>query len=167
MPLRWMLLMIAVSALAPVHQPLVSNRPVLRSKRIISAVAAAVRRSHAFHVLRTHAVQTISGRSPAFPHVRSAPTPLLPQSSTLNWPVPRPVAPDAIVASPSFEPSDQVRPPSNERSSQTSSPGEPFSTEPHAIASVSLTCALTTRPYRPTVTGTRSPGASAGSRPSQ
>src|SRR3954447_11021948 len=137
-----MLLMIAVSALAPVHQPLVSKRPVLRSKRIISAVDAAVRRSQAFHVLRVHPVQTISGRSPAFPQARSAPTPLLPQSSTLNWPVRRPVAPEGIVASPALEPAAEVRPPSKERSSQTSSPGEPFSTDPHAIASVSLTCAL-------------------------
>src|SRR3954447_12852318 len=167
MPLRWMLLMIAVSALAPVHQPSVSNRPVPRSKRIISAVAAAVRRSQAFQVLRAHAVQTISGRSPAFPHARSAPTPVLPQSSTLNWPVRRLLAPEGIVPSPSFEPSAHVRPPSNDRSSQTSSPAEPFSTEPHAIASVSLTCILKVRPYRPAVTGTRSAVASAASRPSQ
>jgi hypothetical protein len=167
MPLRRMLSMRAVSAFAPVHQPFVSKSPVPRSKRIISAVAAAVRRSQAFHVLRVHGVQVISGRSPALPQARNAPTPRAFQSSTLNMSVRHPVQPAGIVVAPSLLPSGQLRPPSHERSSQTSSVARPPSTEAHAIASVSFTCTLKVRPYSVLATGTRSLGASAGSRPSQ
>src|SRR5262245_54211941 len=121
--------MIAVSAFALVHQPFVSNSPVPRSYRIISAVAAAVRRSQAFQVLRVQAVQVISARFPALPQARIAPTPLVFQSSTLNWPVRQPPAPDGIVVSPSLLPSAQLRPPSQDRSSHTSSVGWPLSTD--------------------------------------
>src|ERR1700712_5061166 len=117
MPLRRLLSMIEVSAFARVHQPLVSNRPVPRSKRIISAVAAAVRRSHAFQLLRAQAVHVTSARSPALPQARTAPTPVLFQSSTLYCPVRHPVDPAGTVVSPSLLPSDQLRPPSHERSS--------------------------------------------------
>jgi hypothetical protein len=146
MPLRRLLSMIEVSAFALVHQPLVSNSPVPRSKRIISAVAAAVRRSQAFQVLRDQAVQVISGRSPALPQARSAPTPRAFQSSTLNIVVRAVVAPDAIAAPPSRLPSAQLRPPSKDRSSHTSSPACPAPIVPHAIASVSLTCSTNRRP---------------------
>lgn len=137
--------MTAVSAFAPVHQPLPSNRPVPRSKRIISAVAAAVRRSQAFQVLRAQAVQLISGRSPALPQARSAPTPEVFQSSTLYWPVRQPVEPAGTVVSPSLL-SLQVRPPSKDRSSHTSSEPWPPSMVAQAIASVSLTCSRNVRP---------------------
>ena len=48
---------------------------------------------------------------------------------------------------PSRLPSDQLRPPTNYRSSHTSSPGWPFSTEAQPIASVSLICTAKRRPY--------------------
>jgi hypothetical protein len=54
--------MIAVSALALFHQPVVSNFPVDTVKNCISAVAAAVRRSAAFHVVRAHVVQAMSAK---------------------------------------------------------------------------------------------------------
>jgi hypothetical protein len=157
----------AVSAFAPVHQPLVSNRPVPRSNRIISAVAAAVRRSPAFQVVRAQDVQASSGRSPALPQARSAPTPRAAQSSTLYMPVRQLVPPAGIRASPRRLSPDQVRPPSNDRSSHTSSPACPFSTDAQPIASVSLKCSTKRRPCSVAVTGCRSVPASAASRPSQ
>src|ERR1051326_7945509 len=118
MPLRRALSMIDVSALALVHQPFESNSPVVRSKRIISAVAAAVRRSHAFQVVRAHAVQAISGRLPALPQARSAPTPWVLQLSTSHILAGGPVCPAPPVVAPILLPG-QVRPPSNERSIHT------------------------------------------------
>jgi hypothetical protein len=138
---------------------------VLRSHSIISAVEAAVRRSQAFQLLRAQAVHTISGRSPALPQARSAPTPRAPQSSTLYCKVRQPVPPAGTAALP-IRPS-QVFPPSKERSSHTSSPPWPPSTVPQAMASVSLTCNRNVRPKRPTLTGARSEGARPGSRASQ
>src|SRR5687768_4388373 len=114
--------MTAVSAFAPVHQPLVSNRPVLRSHSIISEVAAAVERLPALRSLRAQPVQAISGRSPALPQTRRAPMPALFQSSTLYIWVRQLVEPAGIVVTPSRLPEAHVRPPSKDRSSQTSSP---------------------------------------------
>src|SRR3569833_1388275 len=117
MPLIRTLSMIAVSALAEFHQPVVSNRPVPRLYRSINAVAAAVRRSHAFHVVRAQPVQAIVPEPAGCPHARSRPTPLLFQSSTLYIKVRQPVPPDGVAVSPSLLPDAHVRPASNERSS--------------------------------------------------
>src|SRR6218665_1620470 len=106
----------------------------------MSAVPAAVRRSQAFHVVRAHWVQAISVRSPALPQARIAPTPFVPQSSTLYIWVRQPVAEAGIFVAPSLLPESQERPPSKDRSIQTSSPGLPLLMDAHAIASLSLKC---------------------------
>lgn len=135
----------AVRALAEFHQPVVSNRPVELLYDCISAVAAAVGRLYAFQVVRAHAVQAISGRSPALPQARRAPTPRLPQSSTLYIRVRQPLCPEGTVVSPSLLPELQVRPPSKERSSQTSSVGLPLLIEAQPMASVSSKCRVRVR----------------------
>src|SRR4051794_27699246 len=140
MPLVRMLSMTEVSALAAVHQPLPPNRPVPRSQLIIKVVAAAVLGLQAFQLDRAQAVQAISGRSPALPQARRAPTPLLPQSSTLYIRVRQPRDPDGVVVSPSLLPEDQVAPPSKDRSSQTSSPALPLPMEAQPMASLSSMC---------------------------
>src|SRR6185437_14494508 len=139
-----MLSMIAVRAFALFHQPVVAKSPVLLLYSAINAVAAAVRRVPAFQVVRAHAVHTTSGRSPALPQARRAPTPVVFQSSLLYMSVRQPRWPAGIVASPSLLPDAQVRPPSNERSSQTSSVGLPLSMDAQPMASVSSRC----RPMR-------------------
>src|SRR4051812_8971577 len=112
--------MIAVRALAEVHQPLPPKSLVPRSNDIIRAVAAAVRRSPAFQVVRAQGVQAIEPAT--WPHDRNAPTPRVFQSSTLYMRVRQPPCPEGTVVSPSLLPPFQVRPPSIDRSSQTSSP---------------------------------------------
>src|SRR5689334_23144153 len=162
-----MLSMIAVRAFALFHQPVVAKRPVLELYRAMSAVAAAVRRLPAFQVVRAHGVHAMSGRSPALPQARSAPTPLALQSSLLYMSVRQPRWPAGIVVSPSLLPVAQVRPPSKERSSQTSSAGPPLSIDAQPMASVSSRCRAMRRAKIAVLTGERSVGDSAGSRPSQ
>src|SRR5690242_1541762 len=140
MPVTRALSMIAVRAFALFHQPVVENSPVPLLYSAINAVAAAVRRLPAFQVVRAHGVQATSGRSPALPQARSAPTPAAFQSSLLYMSVRQPRLPAGIVVSPSLLPDAHVRPPSNERSSQTSSPGLPLSIAAQPMASVSSRC---------------------------
>src|SRR4051812_39455292 len=102
MPVTRTLSMRAVRALAEFHQPVVSKRPVPRLYDCISAVAAAVDRLPAFHVVRAHGVQAISARSPALPQARRAPTPRAFQSSTLYIRVRQPPCPEGTVVSPSL-----------------------------------------------------------------
>src|SRR3954447_3162176 len=166
MPVTRTLSMTAVSALAAVHQPLPPKSLVFRSKDIIRAVAAAVRRSPAFQVVRAHGVHAIEPPA-GWPQARNAPTPWVFQSSTLYIWVRQPPCPDGTVVLPRRLPSLQVRPPSIERSSHTWSPAPPLSIEPQPIASVSSKCSAIERPDSVAVTGTRSCGLSPGSRASQ
>src|SRR3954453_22002079 len=157
--------MSAVSAFAPIHQPVQLPHDGIQNWR--RAVAPAATGLSALTVERAHGVQAISGRSPALPQARIAPTPRWAGSSTLYIIVRQPRYPDGIVVSPSLLPDDQVAPPSQDRSSHASSPGLPLSMLAHAMSSPSETCRRRARDQTAAVTGTRSPAATAGSRTSQ
>src|ERR1700742_2635800 len=159
--------MTAVSAFASCQPSVDDQRPVDGLKYCISAVTAAAAGVAACTVERNHGVQAISDRLPALPQARTAPTPWADGLSMLYFSARQPVSPLGMVVSPSLEPLAQVWPPSKERSSQTSSVGEPSSMLPPAMSSPSEMCSVMTRLHTVAVAGFRSPVASAGSRPSQ
>src|SRR3954471_20865008 len=167
MPLIRMLSMTAVSAFAEFHHPVVSKRPVPRLYRSISAVAAAGRRSQAFHVGRAQPVQAMLPDPAGCPHARSRPTPLFAQSSALYIRVRQPVEPDGVAVSPSLLPDAHVRPASNERSSQTWSPAAPPVIAAQPMSSPSSRCRESRRPLMDAEAPSRSPGERAGSLASQ
>src|SRR6201992_665898 len=159
--------MTVVSAFASCQPSVDDQRPVAGLKYCISAVTEAAAGVAACTVDRHHSVQAISVRLPALPQARMAPTPWADGLSMLYISVRQPVSPLGMVVSPSLDPLAQVWPPSKDRSSQTSSVGEPLSMLPQAMSSPSEMCSSMTRLHTVAVAAFRSPAASAGSRPSQ
>src|SRR4051812_12419700 len=109
---------------------------------------------------RAHAVQLPFGPLVARPQARTAPPYSRPSGSTvLNLVVCVLVAPAPTLSRPSDEPSGQLAPSSQVRSSQTSSPARPLPSAPHAIPSLS-TWSEMRRPLRVAAgTGSVSPAA--------